>query len=145
MAKMRIEKFCQFADKITLPFTLAELRAIKDDAPTEKRLEARCKQLAKNRIPSRPFSAQYFGRDGVPLVFYLGERIADDPRLEYTLSEEEMGKGWGNVDKQLKNRAVLDLSRAKKQGKQIFSDGLDVSLIPLSFSMLIISLVRMTC
>lgn len=130
MAKLRIEKFWEFADTIILPFTLAELRANKDDPATKNRLEARCKQLAKNRHPSRSISGKYFGRDGGPLLFYLGERIADDPPLEYTLSGEEMGKGWGNFDKQLKNRSVLDLSRAKKQGKQIFSDGLDVSFSP---------------
>jgi hypothetical protein len=148
MAQLRIEKFCQFADKITLPFSLADLRSLKDDPATEKLLEARSKQLAKNRIPSRPFSAQYFGRDGIPLVFYLGERIADDPRLEYALSEEEMGKGWGNVDKQLENRTVLDLAHAKRQGKQIFSDGLDVSFPPHPPSLsstLIKSLVRTIC
>ena len=133
MAKLRVEKFSKFADKITLPFSLADLQALKGDGPTEKRLEARCAQLAKHRIASRPFSAQYFDKHGIPLLFYLGERIADDPPLEYTLSEKEIGKGWGNVDKQLKNRKVLDLSLAKKEGKQIFSDGLDVSLSPLLF------------
>jgi peptide methionine sulfoxide reductase MsrB len=97
----------------------------------EEQLEARCIQLAQNRQPSRPFSAQYWGRDGKPLFFYLGERIEDECPLEYHLSKEEMGKGWGNFDKQLKNRTAADLSLAKKEGKQIFYDGLAVRL-PLS-------------
>ena len=71
---------------------------LKDDGPTVKKLEARCAQLAKHCIASCPFSAQYFDKHGVPLLYYLGERIADDHPLEYTLSEEEMGMGWGNVD-----------------------------------------------
>jgi hypothetical protein len=91
MAKLHIEKFCQFADKITLPFSLSDVRAIKHNPLREQRLDARCQQLAKNHISSRSFSAQYFGKDGIPMFFYLGQRIADDPPLEYTLSEEEMG------------------------------------------------------
>ena len=78
------------------------------------------------------------------MFFYLGQRIVDDAPLEYTLSEEEMGKSWVTVDKQLQNHTVLDLVHAKKQGKQILSDSLDVHLSHPSSSSALISLARTT-
>jgi hypothetical protein len=134
MPSMHVEKFLKFADKITIPFTLDELHSTKKNKKIKKDIETWCKELEKRSHASRPFSAQYFDKNGVPTFYYLGQRIEDEPPMEYTL---RINRPWGNFNQQLENWELRHLGEAKRQGKKIISDGLDVSSsIPhLSFSL----------
>jgi hypothetical protein len=122
---MRVQQFVQFADKITVPFKLAELTAVSKDPATEKVLKRWCDTLEKPRYQSRPFSGQYFDEDGKPFFYYMGDRIKNDPPKEYTLKKDAF---WENFYLQLQDRSDEDLRLARKAGKEIVCDGLSVSL-----------------
>jgi hypothetical protein len=132
-AQQRIVKFTECADRITLPFSLADLRAVRNDKNTINYLEGRSRQLESGKYPSRAVSAQYFDTDGVPLLFYLAERVYDEPPLKYTLKPAtEPGAHQHNFNLQVANRDINYISRARKAFKRIVSDGIAVRL-PTSF------------
>lgn len=77
-AQGRVEKFLKYSDKYRLPFTHEEFCAQKKKSANKTRFERVCSELSSPNKPSRPFSAQYFDRDGKPLFFYFGVRWKDD-------------------------------------------------------------------
>lgn len=131
MPSLRIKKFLEFSDKITIPVTLEELRAVANNKNTRDELEQWCQQLEKKRHPSRPISAQYLDKNGVPLFYYLGERIEDEPPKEYTLTDDR----WQNFEKQVEKRQQIHLASAKREGKEIICDGFKVSFMSFCFQL----------
>jgi hypothetical protein len=123
MAPMRIRKFVEFADKITLPFSLDELIATKSCKKNEERLHARCKELERDVNPSRPYSGIWDDSKGRRVLCYLGERIVGEPAMNYALSDNHAS----NLAMQLLNRQERHLQEADRQGRQVVCDGLDVS------------------
>ncbi len=130
MPPLRVQQFVQFADKIVVPFSIEELRAMSKGEDTQNLLLDWCETLEKRRRDSRPFSAQFFDKNGIPIFFYMGERIKDDPPREIVLQKDAF---WQNYYLQLEGRGTEDLRLAKKEGKEIVCDGLAVSLSPLPF------------
>ena len=82
-ANLGIHKFITFADKITLLF----ICKVRNNKKTATKMEEWCKELKKDKYLSCPsFSTQYFNKKGVPISFYLGERIEDEPPKSYILT-----------------------------------------------------------
>ena len=129
MAPMRIRKFVEFADKITLPFSLDELIAAKSCQKNEERLHDRCKELERDVNPSRPYSGIWDDSKGRRLLCYLGERIVGEPAMNYALSDNHAS----NLAAQLLNRQERHLQEADRQGRRVVCDGLDVSFSFPSF------------
>ena len=130
MPNMHIQKFLDFADKITLPVTLEELRTVAHDKKRKNELQKRCELLEKKYQPSHPFSTYYLDKNQIPLFYYLGDQIADEPRKEYMLTNNH----WENFDKQMENRQQIHLASAKREGKMIICNGFEVSFSLFSFS-----------
>jgi hypothetical protein len=122
MHSLRVKQFVKFADKITLPFSLEELRLTSKDAGD---LAHWCKQLEKNNRAAHCVSAQYLDNNSTPLFYYFGERVKDEVPKEYALQKE---KFWENYHLQLENHGEDYLRHAKEQGKTIIKDGIAVSL-----------------
>jgi hypothetical protein len=122
MHSLRVKQFVKFADKITLPFSLEELRLASIFAGD---LAHWCKQLEKNNRAARCVSTQYLDNNSTPLFYYFGERVKDEVPKEYALQKE---KFWENYHLQLENHGEDYLRRAKEQGKTIIKDGIAVSL-----------------
>ena len=122
MHALRVKQFIKFADKITLPFSLEELRLSCKDTHY---LGDLCKKLEKNNVAARSVSAQYFDKNSAPLFYYFGERVKDEAPKEYALQKD---KFWENYHLQLENRGDDYLREAKQQGKVIIKDGVAVSL-----------------
>jgi len=60
--------------------TLEELKeSNNEEGPSlQTKLENICTSLDDPNKPSRPFSAQYYDREGKPIFFYFGSRWLDD-------------------------------------------------------------------
>ena len=86
ISTFRLNKFLQNADKFYLPFSLEELHDVRDDIQTKILLKKECERLMDPRIPSRPFSGQYFDSNGNPILCYFGERVNGQEQKEINVS-----------------------------------------------------------
>jgi hypothetical protein len=70
----------KYGDKYRLPFTHEELQANNNErnSPLKDEYENECAILDSHEHVSRPFSAQYYDREGKPLFFYFGVRRTSD-------------------------------------------------------------------
>ena len=125
---MWICKFLEYSDEITLPFTLEELRLVRNDPKSEARMLERCKELEEDKYECQPFSGKYLDKNRVPVLFYLGDWIKGDRPLQYTLTDDPAKK----FCMQLQNRGERHLCYAWNHGEEIVTDGIQVSsLSPL--------------
>jgi hypothetical protein len=132
-ADLCIEKFIEFADIVTLPFSLQDLREVRKNKQTASKMEELCKEL-DNKYPSRPFSAKYYDKNGVPILFYLGERIVGEPPKSYTLTTCSKK----NIITQLEGRRQSNLDAAVRNKQKLVVDGFDVSFSFPTFVLLLI-------
>jgi hypothetical protein len=75
----RFDNYLKYAQKITLPVTLEKL-----SKPLSKKGLLKLENIADNRLgptqPARCTSAQYFDKNGKPLLFYFGKRLVYDEK-----------------------------------------------------------------
>lgn len=84
-ARVRAEKFKEFAQVIRVPFSLEQLNKTYTVQEREE-LEALCDKQLGPRQESQCLSAQFVDKDGQPILFYFGERIirvGEDPPVMY--------------------------------------------------------------
>jgi hypothetical protein len=120
---LRINQFIKFADEVTHPFSLQDIRKVRNNKKEASKMELRCKELEKDEYPSRPYSSRHLDKNGIPLFYYLGERIEDEPPKRYTLTTNSTQNFW----KQLEGRQQHHLNDAVRNGRRIINDGFDVS------------------
>jgi hypothetical protein len=121
---LRIDKFIKFADEITHPFSLQDIRNVRNNKEEASKMELWCKELEKDGYPSRPFSGKHLDKNGVPFFYYLGQRIEGEPPKRYTLTTDSTQNFW----KQLEGRQQYHLDRAERNGQKVITDGFDVSI-----------------
>lgn len=138
---MRIRKFLEYSDEITLPFTLEELWSVRNDPKTEARMLERCKELEKDKYECRPFSGKYLDKNRVPVFFYLGDRIKGDRPLQYALTDDPAK----NLRMQLQNREERHLHIARNRGEEIVTDGIQVSSLSPLFLIPCLFVLRAAC
>jgi hypothetical protein len=116
-AQKRVEKFQIYAQKIRVPFKLADLDAALTQTDIKAELEKICDQELGEGAPIRPFSAQYLDLDDQPLFFYLGVRWNHTPKPDKVIPLVEQYLG----------ATTDDLARGLAQNLTLVYDGFQVS------------------
>ena len=72
----KLQYYLQQVTTIQVPYTLEELKNIKD----EKALESICDQDLGPNVPSQCISAKFVDADSEPILFYFGQRVLSDDK-----------------------------------------------------------------
>ena len=71
---MRVQAFKKYADRFTVPTTIAHLQSVRTSSDTKLLLDLQCTEILEPQPYSRPFSAMYYDKDQSLLFSYMGER-----------------------------------------------------------------------